>query len=674
MFYNYPALSKAAECNCGDCANCRAKAGSKDNMRVQDSNPKKVPVKDYEITGEDAWKGVPNVKTSTKKAMLRKQAAPSITEMQVDPTTGKRVPRPQQQALELSNVGDLFGAGGLGTILSRPPTGNPISRGGTSDVPAGPPLPGFQADEVNRFDFSPFPGHVAGPEPPPASVDYSDKLKMPELNFLNKVKLQSGNTGQLIADKLGLGDRFSGLSPNMQTLATLLAGAGGIGALGLGGYGAYKGVQGLSRLFGGKEEEEKQPELKMASYTSKPKKNKTAKTKRKGSQMSSYNKTAEISPAQQQQLQQLISENPSSPIMKIIQGARPGAGRSGTPYANQPAGQSDLANLNAPASAGFDNVRGAGTPYANQPAGQSDLANLNAPASAGFDNVRGQKRWSLPPAPSALDKLTGGLSNAASQGAGYSRQAGQFLADKLNLGDQFKSLSPGMQAGIPLAATGGLALGAYGLKSLFGGNAEEKEKTARYIANNYPAKRASFNQGGDVVLPPEPSMLSKLTRGLSGAASDSGQFLADKLNLGDQFKSLSPGMQAGIPLVAGGLGLGAGALGLKHLFGGTEEEKEKTASYIANNYPAKRASFNQGGDVVLPPNLQPGMLSKLLGTVGGVAGAGALGVGAAGVGLGGYGLYDHFFGGKEEEQEQEQEKEKIAAAQYLLSSVSTLIR
>ena len=62
---------------------------------------------------------------------------------------------------------------------------------------------------------------------------------------------------------------------------------------------------------------------------------------------------------------------------------------------------------------------------------------------------------------------------------------GQGDAQSLGYGEQFRKLSPTMQAAIPaLLAASGLGLGAYGLYKLFGSGSgkEEEEKTAAYPA------------------------------------------------------------------------------------------------------------------------------------------------------------------------------------------------
>ena len=373
-----------------------------------------------------------------KTAMLRKQAGRCWEGYEPVPgkepysedscrPKGKKAKKKEKKADMVDggiNLSELSGK----TIIPKQPT-NAVSRDVPSDASSNP-LRGFQPWVPGQTDFIPFPGLVEGPEPPPAPVDYSDKLKIPELGYLDTAKLHTRDLGRRIEDKIGLGDRFSGLSPNMQALATLLAGAGGIGALGLGGYG-------LSRLFGGKDEEEKQPELKIASYTSKPKKNKKAKTKRKGSQMSSYTKTANLSPAQRQQLMQLtadpaqrqqlmqaIEANPSSPILRIISEAADVNARKETVAKSR-----NFNNMQVPMQ------REPGT-YASSPAGQADLAKLNRPFAGDQFPARSQM-LPAPSEPSALDKLTGGLRNAASRGADYSRQAGQFLANLIGNGDQF---------------------------------------------------------------------------------------------------------------------------------------------------------------------------------------------------------------------------------------------
>ena len=410
---DYPALTNAAKtaaCGCGVCADCRAKAGSKDNMRVQDKNSKKVPVKDYEITGEAAWKGVPNVKTSTKKAALG-----------IPPENWQKLLNNLTTAAPTA-LGAVVG-GGINYARGK----NPWRGAGTGALTA------FGADAG---------GHLG-------SVLSSNTITS---------------------------------SPQAHHLRNLVA-LGGAGGGGIAGY------QTAQSLFGDEEEKEKTAMLRKQAAP------------------------------------------PAITEMKV----------------------------------GPDGTR---VPRAPAPAGPSWMQQAGDAANNAWTG--GKNLFGLEQAQGPGQAIRGGSA------ADYSSQAGQWLADQVGYGDQFKNLGAGWQAGLPaLGGAAALGLGSYGLSRLFGGSDKDKEKTSAYIARNYPVKSAG-NQSSNYVPPPQPSMLSKLTRRLSGALGTAGGVGALGLGVG-----------------AAGYGAYKGVQGLSHLFGGKEEEqeKEKTSAYIARNYPTKQAGY-----------------------------------------------------------------------------------
>ena len=205
---NIQQLGKAGEhkCTCGACANCRANAGSKDNMRVQDKNPKKVPVKDFEITGEEAWKGVPNVKTKVKSSAFEA----------TDPQT---IPKSTTEAAK-----------------------DYLLQNGQSRSPA-VPTPTDPADiAIQKFNDQGFP--AAGGTPVEQNPLHKAIFTSGGLGGDRSLASYSSQAGQWLANKAGLGKYFSSLSPTWQAALPALLGAGGLAA------GAY----GLSHLFGGDDE------------------------------------------------------------------------------------------------------------------------------------------------------------------------------------------------------------------------------------------------------------------------------------------------------------------------------------------------------------------------------------------------------------------------------------
>ena len=217
MFEDYTELSKATEwwnaaagqeyektaehkCTCGACANCRANAGSKDNMRVQDKNPKKVPVKDYEITGEDAWKGVPHVKTKVKSSA---EATPPAT-----PPAATAKSSPYSQSQFDTDLNEMRYKGPLAEFRPQSLAPEYLSPQGQAD---------------RRMTIA---GSRTKSDPSPSNY--------------------SRQAGQWLSNKMGYGKQFAGLGSTWQSLLPALLGAGGLTA------GAY----GLSHLFGGSDKEE----------------------------------------------------------------------------------------------------------------------------------------------------------------------------------------------------------------------------------------------------------------------------------------------------------------------------------------------------------------------------------------------------------------------------------
>lgn len=193
-----PVKAGEHKCTCGACANCRANAGSKDNMRVQDKNPKKVPVKDFEITGEEAWKGVPNVKTKVKSA---EEATP------------------QAQSPPYS-TGQFQTEGPMSDIDSLVP-------------PPKPPAP--------RSTIGPMFDMFASPQ---AQNDRRMTIARSATKYDPSLSNYSRQAGQWLSNKMGYGKQFAGLGSTWQALLPALLGAGGLTA------GAY----GLSHLFGDDDE------------------------------------------------------------------------------------------------------------------------------------------------------------------------------------------------------------------------------------------------------------------------------------------------------------------------------------------------------------------------------------------------------------------------------------
>jgi len=375
----YPALTNAAKtaaCGCGVCADCRANAGSKDNMRVQDKNPKKVPVKDYEITGEDAWKGVPNVKTKEKKA----DNLPALPQQHQDLNARNRDYLRQdattQSGHSLGDGGPLT-AGGISAALGIPAAAFSVGGAGMgilANLIRGKSL-WRGAGTGALTGLGALAGGVGGGV--------------------------AGTVGGAVYDDQGLGGPAS----------TIGLGAGGLGGAGAGGYAGYQTAQ---SLFGEEEEEPKTAMLR---------------------------KQAAL---------------PAITEMKV--------GPDGTrvPRAPAPAGPSWM-----------------------QQAG--DAANN---AWTGGKNLFGLEQAQGPPTAGGQGP---GQAIRGGSAADYSSQAGQWLADKVGYGDQFKNLGAGWQAGLPaLGGAAALGLGSYGLSRLFGGSDKDKEKTSAYIARNYPTKQAGF--------------------------------------------------------------------------------------------------------------------------------------------------------------------------------------
>jgi len=146
--------------------------------------------------------------------------------------------------------------------------------------------------------------------------------------------------------------------------------------------------------------------------------------------------------------------------------------------------------------------------------------------------------------PGMLDKIQGSLSSY-----------GQGASQALGYGEQYKKLSPMMQAAIPaLLAAGGLGAGGYGLYKLFGGGSGEEEEevpAGAKTAAAYPAltKQAFIGNllskfKGKGPVPGDPEFEDKLREFVESRDMLSDPAMQDMLDAGPTLDNSSPGQTA----------------------------------------------------------------------------------------------------------------------------------